>query len=434
MKPIDLKHQLDEWPSFGELLLLGLQWLAISIPGIIIVGKVVGIIHDSAVVGQITYLQRMCFMVSIALFAQILWGHRLPLILGPSTVLLIGIISGRNYNADVIYTSIMIGGAALTALSLSGLFGYIQRLFTPRVVAVVLILIAFTLLPMILNLVTKPHRAVLAEANLIFSIILTGCMFLSYRLVGPLWRSTMILWAMIAGSTVYYLIFPFAINLEAIIDQRFAGFFLTGPITRWSLESGVLVSFLFCFFALSINDLGSIQSMQGILNPTGMSSRINRGITFTGVANIIAGFLGVIGPVNFSLSPGVIRATKSASRFALIPASILLCLISFSPLVINLLDNIPPAVIGSSLIYILSFQVSAGKDIAFHSKKDFSVQNILIIGIPTLLGTIIAFLPPSSFRLLPIFLQPIIGNGFVVGVLTVLILEHLILKKNRTRM
>lgn len=244
----------------------------------------------------------------------------------------------------------------------------------------------------------------------------------------------MILWAMIAGSTVYYLIFPFAINLEAIIDQRFAGFFLTGPITRWSLESGVLVSFLFCFFALSINDLGSIQSMQGILNPTGMSSRINRGITFTGVANIIAGFLGVIGPVNFSLSPGVIRATKSASRFALIPASILLCLISFSPLVINLLDNIPPAVIGSSLIYILSFQVSAGKDIAFHSKKDFSVQNILTIGIPTLLGTIIAFLPVSSFRLLPIFLQPIIGNGFVVGVLTVLILEHLILKKNRTRM
>ena len=92
MKPIDLKHQLDEWPSFGELLLLGLQWLAISIPGIIIVGKVVGIIHDSAVVGQITYLQRMCFMVSIALFAQILWGHRLPLILGPSTVILIGII------------------------------------------------------------------------------------------------------------------------------------------------------------------------------------------------------------------------------------------------------------------------------------------------------------------------------------------------------
>jgi len=118
----------------------------------------------------------------------------------------------------------------------------------------------------------------------------------------------------------------------------------------------------------------------------------------------------------------------------LIPASILLCLISFSPLVINLLDNIPPAVIGSSLIYILSFQVSAGKDIAFHSKKDFSVQNILTIGIPTLLGTIIAFLPVSSFRLLPIFLKPIIGNGFVVGVLTVLILEHLILKKNRTRM
>jgi xanthine/uracil permease len=173
--------------------------------------------------------------------------------------------------------------------------------------------------------------------------------------------------------------------------------------------------------------------MKEIINPSDMPRRINHGITFTGLANILAGFLGIVGIVNFSLSPGVITATRSASRFTLIPASILLCLISFSPLLMNFLGNIPSAVIGSSLIYILYFQVAVGKNIVFRSKDDFSPENTFVIGIPVLVGTIIAFLPGSSFHLLPKALRPIIGNGFVMGVLSALILEHLIFKKNRTQ-
>jgi len=430
---MDFKHQLNEWPPFEELLLLGLQWFAISIPGIIIVGKVVSILHNDAMASQTIYLQKTSFMVSITLFAQIMWGHRLPLILGPSTVLLIGVIASSSFDSNVIYSSIMIGGATLAIMSFSGIFGYIQRLFTPRIVAVVLILIAFTLMPTIINLIATPYRSVPTITNLFFAIMLAVCMFLSYRLVGSLWRSTMILWAMIAGSIVYYLIFHQALSFGALLNERFTGLFFDNLTTRWSLESGVLVSFLFCFFALSINDLGSIQSMQEILNPHGMFHRINRGIAFTGLANVLAGFLGIVGPVNFSLSPGVITATRSASRFTLIPASILLCLLSFSPLFINLLGSIPPTVIGSSLIYILYFQVAAGKSIAIRSRGDFSLENTLIIGIPVLVGTIIAFLPRSSLHLLPIVLRPIIGNGFVMGVLLVLILEHLIFKENRIR-
>ncbi len=117
------KYQLDEWPPFTELLLLGLQWFAISIPGIIIVGKVVSIIHGNGITDQTIYLQKMSFMVAVALFTQIFWGHRLPLVVGPSTVLLIGIIASSNFDSSIIYSSIMIGGAILVILSFSGLLG-----------------------------------------------------------------------------------------------------------------------------------------------------------------------------------------------------------------------------------------------------------------------------------------------------------------------
>jgi len=428
---MEFKHHLDEWPSFTELMLLGLQWFAISIPGIIIVGHVVGTLSHSDPTTQTVYLQKLSFLVSISLFAQIMWGHRLPLILGPSTVLLIGVISTSSFSSSSVYSSIMVGGVILAVLSIAGLFGHIQKLFTARVIALVLVLIAFTLMPTIINLISSPYGGVSAFPNFIFAIAFTAFMSFSYRFAGSLLRSTMILWAMIAGSTAYYVIFPEAFNITTPADMNLAGLFLSSLTTKWSLEPGVLVSFLFCFFALSMNDLGSIQSMKEILNPSNMPHRVNKGMTFTGLANILAGFLGVVGPVNFSLSPGVIAATKSASRFTLIPASILLCLLSFSPLLMSVLGNIPPAVIGSSLIYILYFQFTAGKNIVFRSKKDLSLENFLIIGLPCLAGTLIAFLPPASLLKLPVVLRPVIGNGFVVGVLSALALEHLIFTRKR---
>ena len=75
------------------------------------------------------------------------------------------------------------------------------------------------------------------------------------------------------------------------------------------VEPGVFVSFLLCFLALSINDLGSIQSLSTFLQADQAERRIRKGMGLTGLGNILSGWMGVIGPVNFSMSPGVIAAT-----------------------------------------------------------------------------------------------------------------------------
>jgi len=50
----------------------------------------------------------------------------------------------------------------------------------------------------------------------------------------------------------------------------------------------------------------------------------------------------------------------------------------------------------------------------------------LIVGIPLLLGTLVAFLPAEAVAGLPAVLRPVLANGFVVGIVTVLGLEHLV--------
>jgi xanthine/uracil permease len=83
------------------------------------------------------------------------------------------------------------------------------------------------------------------------------------------------------------------------------------------------------------------------------------------------------------------------------------------------------------LIYILYYQVVAGMSVAFRSGEGFSLKNSLVIGVPAFVGTVIAFLPTSIFHTVPDTLRPIVGNGFVMGVLSALIMEHLIFKKPR---
>ncbi|MDX9746630.1 MAG: purine/pyrimidine permease [Syntrophales bacterium] len=179
----------------------------------------------------------------------------------------------------------------------------------------------------------------------------------------------------------------------------------------------------------TINDLGSIQSMNELLKPKGMEKRINRGILITGLFNALSGFLAVIGPVNFSLSPGVIATSGCASRTAMLPSALLLLLLSFSPILIGVIASVPSVVIGTIMIYILAAQIAAGLVLAFESIQEFNFQDGLIIGLPLMLGTIIAFLPAEMLHNIPKIIRPVLGNGFVVGILSALAMEHVTHRK-----
>jgi xanthine/uracil permease len=424
-----LRYSLDDRPPIKELLAFGLQWFAISIPTIVIIGKIVASVHSADATDQVLYLQKMTFVVGVGLCCQILWGHGLPLLLGPSSALLIGILSSRQSGSATIYGSILAGGLLLAGIGSTGLFGRIRQLFTIRVVAVVLLLIAFTLTPTVIQLMTGIGNPVSPLLNLTFSLVLLFAMAIAYRFLRGIWRLTLIIWAIMAGTAAYFLIFPTPSGHLSLYTQPTVSFFFRDLTTTVSFESGVLISFLFSFLALTVNDFGSIQSLNEILKPSDAAGRINRGLTMTGLANVLAGFLGVVGPVNFSLSPGVIMATRCASRLTLLPAAALLFLISFSPVVIAVMGAIPSVVVGAVLAYLLSSQVIAGLSVLLQEKDGLTFEGGLVVGIPVLVAIVIAFLPAAMLNEVPLFLKPIVGNGFAVGLLICLVLEHLVFRR-----
>ncbi len=163
-----------------------------------------------------------------------------------------------------------------------------------------------------------------------------------------------------------------------------------------------------------------------MLSTPDTDKRCGRGVAITGIMNVVAGGLGIIGPVNYSMSPGVIASSSCASRYALIPAGVALIICAFVPSLIAVMSAIPNTVIGVILLYLMGTQLAAAFNMLITSKSVLSFDDALIIGLPVMVAMLFGAVPMD---VVPAVVRPILGNGFVMGVITVMLLEHILLKK-----
>ncbi len=411
-------------------MLYGLQWLVISVPTILILGRVLGVIHFEDAPSQIFYMQKLFALGGVFLIIQVMWGHRLPLIIGPASVLLIGIVSSLSFSYSVIYTSVAIGGLFLLFLSLSGLLAKIDFLFTSRIIVVILLLIGFTLAPVILNLLFE-NSAGFENFHFWFAILLVTLMLLMNKWFVGAWKSIVVLLGIVIGTLVYLQFKPMELSetttMSAILSSDKSSLFIF-PL---EFDFGVIAAFMFCYLALLINELGSIQSIGSILNLKDMDKRTQRGVAVTGISNVFAGITGVIGLVDFSFSPGIISATRCASRFVLIPAGIGLVAISLFPGLVNILNQTPSLVIGAIMFYLMVTQLASGFHLMEKQRAVVDFESAIVIGFPIMLAVLVSFLPQTVVEAIPLIVRPILTNGFVMGVITVIVCEHLIFRKKR---
>ena len=420
-----MKYELNDKPGILPMLMYGLQWWIVSLPCVVIMGIIVSQLHYTDVAEQTFYLQKLFGVIGIAMIVQVLWGHRLPLIIGPASVLLIGILSTVSSGISAVYTGIMVGGLILTILAYSGLLGRLQFVFTPRIVTVILILIAFTLTSVILKLVLGD--AVRALFNMFFTLVMVLALVIGNKLLRGIWKSTTVLWGIVGGVLVYYGVFGLPMlpstGVEIILEQATV---LNFPL---NFEAGTILAFLFCYIALIVNELGSIQAVGHMLQADHMDRRTTRGVGIVGVVNMLSGLFGVIGPVDYSMSPGVISATGCASRYTLLPAGVGLILCAFFPSVVGMLVTIPGVVMGAILLYLMATQLAAGLQMLVREKAITDFDSGVVVGLPLMVALLLSFAPEKVLNLIPYLFKPIVGNGFVMGVITVLIMEHLIFKK-----
>ena len=422
----ELKYKLDDKPGWLALSLYGLQWWIISMPTIIIIGAILAQTYYEPGAGQVLYMQKLFVIMGLGIIVQVLWGRRLPLIIGPSSVLLIGILLSLSAGMAATHSAIIICGLLLALIGFSGLLSRIHKFFTARIVTVILLLIAFTLTPLILKMIFADEARVMF--NLFFALSLVAGLIIANRLLPGIWKSTTVIWGIVMGSLLCGWLGDVPLLPEPLGAVNYDGLsiFLTGL----EFDPGTILTFLFCAMGLLINELGSVEAVGQMLKVSDMNRRINRGVGVTGMANLVSGASGVIGPVDFTMSSGIISATGCASRFTLVPAGALFVLCAFFPQLIALLVNIPGLIMGALLLYLMVSQLASGFMMMVKDKAVTDFNSAVIIAVPLMVGILISFAPQQAMENIPPLLRSIVGNGFVMGVITVLVMEHVVYRKN----
>ena len=420
-------YDLDEHPPFLYAVVYGLQWAFIAFPIVIISTTMAGAVLELDMPGGVRFIQMTFLTTGLFTFIQTLWGHRYPLIEGPSAAVLLTFILLAPYGLPAIQGGTIIGGALLAMMVFTKQSERVLRLFTPNVVGVILMLSAFGLLVPMLKFLTGVNAAyphgdpVTMITSLVLVLFIAA---LSYHLKG-FWKTVSILIGMIVGSFAFLLLGRFDWgNLGSSPWVSFSvQWFDSTPSFYWPAA----IAFACTYMAVIVNSLGSLQGIAAITDQERLPVSVNRGIFVNGVSGICCGLLGVVGTVSFSLSPGVILTNRVASRYALTYCGAILVLAVFFPKLAALLALIPMPVVGTALCVAMGGQIGAA--ISIIASKTITPRDYVVVGLPVFMGTLAGLFPRELFSSLPGFIQVFLGNSLIVGIVAVLVFEHVLCRE-----
>ncbi|MBU0517063.1 MAG: purine/pyrimidine permease, partial [Proteobacteria bacterium] len=353
-EPTGLSYGLEDRPRAMATALFGLQWLVLFLPLVVITSALFtrdAGLGEAAAVG---FYVKTLLVCGLAMIVQPLWGHRLPLVDGPAAVLLLTSLNLVGQGLDVVAGGMMVGGAVLFLTALCGGHRPLIRLFTPNVVAAVLLLIVVTITPLLtplfmgrsgappgvdlFGLVLTPMeetfdawRTALGGDPVSAGVALGLCVLMAmagFRLRG-VWKSLSLFLGVAFGLGVMAALGR--VDWSPLADSAWLalpGGDLFSPV---SFRVSAALAFVVSYVALVINQVGSITAVEPVVKAKDIDRRTRRSLGLNGCFGALAGALGVIGPVSYSLSPGVIKVTGVGSRFPVAAAGVMCLIVALSP-------------------------------------------------------------------------------------------------------
>ena len=425
MKPSYI-YNLDDHPPIRYALHYGFQWAIIMFPALIITASISVGSFPAGALDKVYFLQMTLLTSGLFTWFQALWGHRYPLLEGPSTALMLAFILLAPLGLPAIQGGMILGAVLLILTVLSRQLDRVTAFFTPNVIGVILMLVSLGLIRPLIGFMTggsTTDGGVFLVS--VFLVLLIAS--LSHWLKG-FWKTVSILLGIILGSLLFY--FFGRLSLNEIAGSPWLSLSLVRLPASPSFHWQAVIAFACAYLAVMVNSLGSLQGISVITDQQRLPASIRRGLLFNGLAGICCGIFGVVGTVSFSMSPGVVLVLRVASRYAVGYCGLILFAAAFFPKLAALLSVVPAPVVGAALCVGLGGQIGIG--IATVASQPLSSRDYFVVGVPLLLGTLVGFLPQTLFDALPGSLQIFVANSLITGIFLVLILEHLLLRKRNS--
>ncbi|RJQ32885.1 MAG: xanthine permease [Peptococcaceae bacterium] len=433
----DLLYGLNDKLPLNRSLAYCVQWLVFALANSAVVPIVVGAALGLDQAGTASLAQRTFLFSALASLLQVFFGHRLPIIEGPSGmwlgifITLAAIAPALGKPLSVLRTDLEMGllvaGAGLIFLGLTGLLGRALRLFTPAVTGSVLVLLGLQLSgPFLKGMlgISLQHPAIDYKSAVLSAVVIAAVIIINLKGRGFL-KSIAILIGILVGWVIAVLTGVDS-GVQWVHQQPVSlpRLFAWGTPT---FDFGIVLTSVLTSLLVLSNLVASILAMERVLGISLPHRTYDRGVIFTGVADILAGLGTTVGFVPYSAGAGLVSLTGVAARLPFALFTVAMIILGLLPPVGAFLSSIPEPV-GYSVL-LASFCQMIGFGLKDYARLKLEGRDYFVVGLPVLVGTGLMFLPPESFTTVPVLAQYVLGNGFVAGMLLCLLLEHVLLPK-----
>ncbi|MBS4198717.1 uracil/xanthine transporter [Bacillus sp. FJAT-49732] len=408
-----------------------LQWLFFIFANIVVVPVSIGFAFDLSSADIASILRTSLIVTGIACMLQGLWGHRYPLMEGPSGVIW-GMLLNLSLSAPVLGLSLTeVGGGIATGMLLAGaatllivvlkLIPFIKKVFSPMVLSVYLFLLTFQLVFVFFKGMLKVNEDGTLDLPItLFSFCIAILVALIKVKGSKMVGNFSILIGMIGGWILYSLLFP----TEQQLSTGAVGLFNLFPLGKPNLELGIIaITFLGCLINL-INTITSIQAASKLMNEKAEMSQYRNSYILTGLYTFAASLFGLVSYAPFASSIGFLESTQIYKKKPFIIGGALISLLGIVPYFSLLLATLPITV-GNAVLFVAYLQLFGT---SLKSLGGYSFNSITIhrIAAPVLIGVCLMTVGTELFSNFPAVIQPLISNGFIMGVLISIFLEAVV--------
>lgn len=231
-----------------------------------------------------------------------------------------------------------------------------------------------------------------------------------------------LLGGIVVGWAAYVLLFGPEHTVKPDASFQFKLFYLGKP--AWNI--GIIAMAIITGLMNLANTFGALKGTEtkNLYDEKTSKKQYNRSLTISGGFTAISGLLGLVPYAPFVSSVGFMEQSGIVKRLPFVIGSVLFLLMGIISPISHFFSNIPLS-IGSTVLFVAYLQLF-NSSLTFFGEVQFNKRNIYRSAIPIFIAVVIMVMPPSYFSSLPNFLQPIIGNGLLMGILIAIILENTI--------
>lgn len=365
------------------------------------------------------------------------FGHRFPLMEGHS-----GLLWGVMLNLSVAASSMgltygEIGGGIATGGLLAGitmilisslnLVPYVKKIFTPMVISVYLFLLTFQLSFVFFKGMLKITDEGTLNIPVTLLSFFTAIFVAVLKVKGNSTVSNFsILIGIVVGWILYALFFPEETQTMGMGDASFSFF----PLGMPNLKLGIVLVVYVAGLLNMVNTYSSIPAAAELLNEKPDEKQYKHSFLWTGMFSCFASCFGLVPYTPFTSTIGFLLSTRIYERKPFFIGGACLMVIGIIKPFCSFLATMP-VTIGNAVLFVSYLQLF-GTALNSITGITFTSTSIFRIAFPVLLGVCLMNTSQDAFSSFPSIIQPIISNGFIMGVIVSIIIEQSMAVQRKT--